>query len=691
MDYSIDQFWKTRFKGLKRPQLECNLDGWDAEPASPPAFVEATLSLRPDDGDLSQSVWLIAVSGAVGKSTLARAICANTKAVYLDLSTATTVAGNYLAGGLFTTGLWQAWKQSESTLLVDALDEARLRVTQSSFEDFLADVASVAKNRSVPIVLLGRVGIIEEAWLILNEKSNLRPPIFDIELFQSDSAKKFVLSTIHQLAEITDSQKNNGTYPHLKKSLEAHLKKYEDATKSLVDHLVAETKTDGHQFAGYAPVLVAVATVIASESNPVKIGNAITAILEGKFLSRVTSEIMDREASKLNQQFAAKASGVGVEGLYESREQLARLASLVLQTGKPKLPVALPQNAVAAYEEAVQSLLPQHPFLDSKTQKPAGAVFGACILAAALTGDDKDLADAAQRFVNGGANTPNPFLLAFYEEALDGSPLIPAEHIGLLYASLAAVAGAGDTVRLIAEGEESLDVEMSLLRQDGKADVYEFSTAAGSELRFGRRIGGITVDAELVDVELGDGGQLELVAPIVLKARNLVLSCNELVVKPDHPKCNDQYIYLEAESAIVNSNLKLPTVRKGVSLQVAWPDANNYPWTPFVSKGREDSDLLMANAQRELRRLCISFRSHSKGRLARFKGKVEHFRMTKGDLGIALRERLVADNVLSLEGSMYFLDPNVLGQKVGISFQDLKMKHYSAESRSYLRQLLSDI
>ena len=148
MDYSIDQFWKTRFKGLKRPQLECNLDGWDAEPASPPAFVEATLSLRPDDGDLSQSVWLIAASGAVGKSTLARAICANTKAVYLDLSTATTVAGNYLAGGLFMTGLWQAWEQSESTLLVDALDEARLRVTQSSFEDFLADVASVAKNGS---------------------------------------------------------------------------------------------------------------------------------------------------------------------------------------------------------------------------------------------------------------------------------------------------------------------------------------------------------------------------------------------------------------------------------------------------------------------------------------------------------------------------------------------------------------
>jgi hypothetical protein len=340
-------------------------------------------------------------------------------------------------------------------------------------------------------------------------------------------------------------------------------------------------------------------------------------------------------------------------------------------------------------------LLPQHPFLDSKTQKPAGAVFGACIFAAALTSEDKELAGAAKRFANGGANTPNPFLLTFYKEATEGRTAIPAEHIGFLYESLAASARVGDTLRLGAEGEGegegSLAVEMSLLRQDATEDVHNFSTVAGSTLCFGRRIGGITVDADYVDVELGHSGQLELVAPIVLKARSLTLSCDELVVKSEHQKNDDQGVYLEAEIAILDSNLKIPTVRNGVCLQVAWPDSINYPWTHFVSAGGEDSDSRMADAQRALRRLCISFRSHSKGRLARYRDKVEHLRMTKGNLGVALRERLVADKVLSLEDSMYFLDPNMLGQKVGISFQDLKMKHYSAESRNYLRQLLSAI
>jgi hypothetical protein len=691
MEYSIDLFWKKRFTALLKQTPAAALQGWDAAPDHSPAFVEAALSLRADFSDLSQSVWLIAAPGAVGKSTLAREICAATNAVYLDLATATTVAGNYLVGGLVKADLWSAWKMGGTTLFVDALDEARLRVTQSSFEDFLADVANVAGNRNVPIVLLGRVGIVEEAWSILNDKSALNPPIFDIELFQPERAKTFVQAAIERLAKAIDPTTNNRIYPHLETALAAHRFVYEEATRSLVDHLTAATSADGQQFAGYAPVLEAVATVIASESNTAKIKGAIESIIKGQVLGRVTSEVMVREAGKLANQLMATVSGVSSAGLYEAKEQLSRLASLVLGAGNPKLPSGLPQHAVAAYEDAVQSLLPQHPFLDSRTQKPAGAVFGACILAAALTGDDTDLAEAAAQFASGGPNTPNPFLLTYYKQALNGLNMIPAEHVGLLYASLEAMAGVGETVRLTAEGEGSLEVEMSLLRQDDKEDLYEFSTIADSELRFGRRVGSITVDAEGVDVELGDGGQLELVAPVTLKARNLILNCSELVVKPSHLKSDDQVVYLEAAQVMTDASLRPPTVRTGVRLQVAWPDSKVYPWNPFASDGGEDSDPRMADAQRALRRLCISFRSHSKGRLARYKGKVEHFRMTKGALGVALRESLVADKVLSLEGTMYFLDPSALGDKVGISFQDLKMKRYSPQSRTYLLRVLDEL
>jgi hypothetical protein len=693
LEYSIDNFWRPRFSSVTAQTQPSPLQGWNIASERSSAFVEATLSLRPEFSDLTQSIWLIAAPGAVGKSTLAKEICAATSAVYLDLATAATVAGNYLVGGLVKAGLWTAWQAGQSTLLVDALDEARLRVTQSSFEDFLADVANVAGTRGVPIVLLGRVGIVEEAWAILNEKSGLNPPIFDIELFQGTQAKTFVHAAIQRLAKSVEPTTDKPIYPHLKSALVTHTSVYEKAVTSFVDHLTSETSGDGRQFSGYAPVLEAVATVIASESNPGKIDDAIESMFQGQVLSRVTSAVMSREAGKLSMQLAVTMPNVNPTGLYEAKEQLSRLASLILGTGGPKLPSSLPQEAIAGYEAAVQSLLPQHPFLDGRTQKPAGAVFGACILAAALTSDDVDLALAAQRLASGGANKPNPFLLTFYKQALEGQEVIRAEHVGLLYASLEATARAGETVRLNAEaeGEDSLAIEMSLLRQNDKEEIHEFSTIAGSELRFGRRVEGINIDADGVDVELGDGGQLELVAPVTLKGRNLTLNCGEIVVKPSHSKLDDQVVYIEATEAITDTGLRPPIVRPGAKLQVAWPDSKVYPWTPFSSKGGEDSDPRMADAQRALRRLCISFRSHSKGRLARYKGKVEHFRMTKGMLGISLRQRLVAEGVLSLEGPMYFLEPNVLGDRVGVSFQDLKLKNYSPQSRAYLQSVLDEL
>jgi hypothetical protein len=481
-------------------------------------------------------------------------------------------------------------------------------------------------------------------------------------------------------------------------ALDAHRSVYEKAATSLVDRLTAETSADGLQFAGYAPVLEAVATVIASESNPVKINDTVESIVKGQILKRVTTEIMEREAGKLSNQLAATVAGVNPDGLYTPDEQLSRLASLVLGVGSPKLPSTLPQHAVAAYEEAVQSFLLQHPFLDNKTQKPASAVFGACILAAALTGDDADLASAAQRFSSEGTNTPNPFLLTFYKLALGDRNVIPAEHVGLLYASLEATAAMGETVRLyVEEGEEerSLAVEMSLLRHNDKEDTYQFSTVAGGELRFGRRVGGITVDADDIDVELGNGGQLELVAPVAVKARNLILNCGELVVKPDHSRSSyeqqQQVVFLEAAQVIANDNLRPPTVKPGVKLEVAWPKSKVYPWTSFASEGGEDPDPRIADAQRALSRLCLSFRANGKGRLARYKGKVEHFRMTKGELGVALRRHLLEDKVLLLEGEMYFLDPDVLGRVVGVSFQDLRLKRYSPKSRLYLQKVLDDL
>ncbi|WP_247423935.1 hypothetical protein [Ralstonia pseudosolanacearum] len=693
MNYSIDQFWKARLGTLKKKNLLTSLQGWHSESRSSSSFVEADLSLRANLQDLSQPIWFIAAAGAVGKSTLAQEICAKTNAVYLDLASAATVAGNYLTGGLVNVELLEAWRAGEVTLLIDALDEARLRVTQASFEDFLIDVASVARGRAMPLILLGRVGIVEEARKFLNDRFGLASPIFDIELFDLEKARRFVWSALDRLSQ-QEAAGERPSFPHLAGSLASHPSVYRDAIDQLVTHLADVTNLDGRQFVGYAPVLDAVATVIASEPNPVKVPGAVESVLAGKVLNRVTTVVMERESGKLCNQMQERVAGLAATGLYSPQEQLSRLAAAVLGVGTVQLPANLPQTAVAYYEEAVQSLLPQHPFLDTNSPKPASAVFGACIVAAALRSADSVVAKSAERYAQTGAHAPNPFLLDFYRESTDDLP-VPAAHVGLLYESLQAKVGAGDVVRLSAEGgsgQEQLDVDMSLVSSEGGEKLYEFPVVPDGPLRFGRRLGGVNIDAEGADVEIGGGGQLELIAPISIRVRSLILTCDELVVKPDSaPDARDQIVFLEAEEALAEIVRGVPLVRAGAILQVAWPDSKVYPWAPFSCGGVEDHDERMAEVQRAFRRLCISFRSHSKGRLARYKGKVEHFRMTKGNLGVALRERLLTDDVLSLEGKMYFLDPDALGEKAEVTFQDLKMKRYSTGTTAYLSKILDAI
>jgi hypothetical protein len=69
-------------------------------------------------------------------------------------------------------------------------------------------------------------------------------------------------------------------------------------------------------------------------------------------------------------------------------------------------------------------------------------------------------------------------------------------------------------------------------------------------------------------------------------------------------------------------------------------------------------------ALRWLRLFVIAFRSHGKGALARYKHKIEQDRMTKG-AGQAVLNLMVADRILSLQGPMYFLDPDRLATQGG--------------------------
>ena len=684
MDYTIDGFWKARLSAIEKIQHFAPRPGWSDANARLEAFEEAGLSLRPDYTDLTQPVWLIAAPGAVGKSTLAQQLCAATGAIYLDLAVADTVGGHYITGGLVHTNALAAWQTGQTTLVIDALDEARLRVTQQAFEDFLQDIWRMAQSRSLPVVLLGRVGIMEEAWAIIADQQSVELPIFTIEHFTAEQARSFVSKRLKAMAYSSHSPAVD--YPHLANLLAQHPQVYEKLIGELVSNLQELAHTASEEFVGYAPVLEAVAKLIAVQTNPSQF-QGLPGSVSSQVLLDITQQILERESKKLKEQLQASGHDLP-DRLYPAHEQLERLACRLFQLPTPPAPTDMPAAEQVAYMAAVSSLLEQHPFLDGSGRAPSNPVFAACISAAALRHPADNLRQCAERDGLQLQHTPNPFLYDFYDPSTLG--LVPTGHVGLLYESVLAKSKAGDSIGLsIDEGEDGLlAVEITgATSEETTPEKYQFTTNALNLLTLGRRIANLAIDAPSLYVSLGSKDVLEMLAPVTVQCQTLDFQCDRLVVKAGKQAGFNSAVVLEAQEATAAHVRTTPLVSQGAELLVSWPDAAAFPWTDYSDKRIRHDDVDLADLLRIFRRLVMAFRSHSKGRLARFKDKVDHARMLKDDRGRALLEKMKADRIISNEKHMYFLDPDALGEKVGASFQDVNLKRYADRTLAYLREL----
>lgn len=475
--------------------------------------------------------------------------------------------------------------------------------------------------------------------------------------------------------------------------LAGHRPVYERAATRFVKGLQEASAADGRRFAGYAPVLETVATALAGITNPATVNDSVEQSMRGQILQDLPARILKRESTKLRSQLAGQIPDDKIAALYTAEEQLDRLAAIVLDTPSPAAPADLEPEHLSAYDEAVKGLVSQHPFLDGTGREPSGAVFAAVIYAHALFSTVQDCVSAAERRAGNGPHTPNPFLVDFYLGKSKPDSVIPPEHLILLYDSIRSRAEVGDIVRLTVdaeEGDETAEVEIQVgSASAGPKDrprLINLKTSQAGSLRFGRQVNGVSVDAPDLDVVIGSGNPVEMVAPVYLNVGRLSFNCPEIVVvSNDKGSLNeDASVLLETQELRETTLMSVPQIRKGVELQVSWPGASAYPWSRFATNADRPERHDLDPALRGLRRLVMAFRSHSRGRLARYKGKIEHARITKGALGDAIRQQMLNDGILSLEDNIYFLDPDALGRTVGASYQDLKLKRFNDKVRQYV-------
>lgn len=700
-------------------------------PAGLVEFVPPKLSPRRDvDTPQFPRVLVVSAPGAVGKSTLARQLSHTATAPYWDLAQygpvgQGTMGGAFLATFGFTgmASVQSALTSGQLAIVIDALDEARVKVNESAFEAFVRDIAATARTApGVSFVVLGRNQIAETTWLILTD-SAVDVGFYVIEPFDREEAVEYVDRRVTRLDQ------------NAAQRVRTHAEPYRAARDLLLDGLEqaiagsqpnAASSAEARDFVGYAPVLDAVSVLLAGETNLGQLRARLASEADGgvgsgqvdrpvALLRTVVNHILEREhGTKLVanikpalQAVASQSGWANWNQLYTVEEQCERLVAHLLGT-RYRPSTMLPVQVANQYEQQIASFLPEHPFLREGNSVFVSFLFARAVLRGTQT-------SAVEAYLSGKEYRPSRLFADFYfletRQAEDSPISLPPQHVGLLYDAL--LAGESDRLAVrttiegaieddgaptspgtIVEGEFEI-VDLTTLDAEEprvSSRLFEMAVTQSDTLRFRRYLRDAIVVAPCV-VELGSAtDEFEIGPAVNIRAGTIRLSASKIIAggRTKNRRLGEEHddsVVLEADH-LESSVIERPVAH--VTLSVSWPGCDAFPWSAHATEPgvtfRHDPRL--HDAYRRFRRILMTLRSHSKGSLARVKHKIDHARVLQGAVGEQLLRQLVGDGILVLRGNFYHLDPKRADTLTEMSWMELRRGRSSDRLQTYLRKFV---
>ena len=665
-------------------------------------FIPRSLSVKEPcfDGGHPQVV-IVSAPGAVGKSTLGQAIAFKRNALIWDLAKGDEVGVGSLDGILLNTfesgfaeEFFEYMSQGLQFVIVDALDEGRIKVNETAFRRLLENVSYRAKGSpETCFLLLGRTHIAEESWLALGEEG-INTELLSIEPFNREQANQYIGNRVKQ---------NNS-------------QAYLECRDLIFEQLASAVGGETVDFLHYPPVLDVIATLLDRESNPYRLKNEISGDqgqLQGNsadLLGRVITSILSREhEEKLSRNVQGllvsepeNSERIDLSSLYTVKEQCVRVLSSVLNEPVIATPSTVPERLIPRYEEAVASFLPEHPFLQG-IDRFANTVFRSYLFASALKGEfGSSLENKVVQELLKRQELPTRLLSDFYFAGTSDAPAHRTEihptHLGLLYDSLISSESPRSRIRLNIDGPDPEDYASNQLDiVEGEFEIWSNPERSlpDRSIPFALNINRTAVisfsrslrDASIVvpcTVQLGEKVlEFQFGPAVYIHADTLALKADSITVRaepflPDEQEDND-VVQLEANSCIWESSNAIPTlnVYNRGKFHVAWPGAAGYPWGAYQLEHTESdssSDLVMGEVYRRFKRIAVEFRSHSRGGLARTKQKIDNGRVLQGRLGQALLRTLVEDEILILRdgGNRYYWNTETADELLGVTWLDLR-------------------
>ena len=670
-NYTIDGFWNPQLGHRTQVADSSSLvQGWQFVSVGLSTFKEAPLTLNEEFSEgvvpADCSIVLISAPGAVGKSTLARQMAFRTGSVYIDLAKSEPVGGNTLSGGLARSGLFSAWERDELTVMIDGLDEARLKVSEGGFQAFLSDIGVLSQGRHTQTVVFGRTKAVEDAWLYIPGAYGVA--VLEIGYYGVEASIDFAATTLHERR------------PDRQRFASVDL----EALGLLLERLRSQTEGDENRFAGYAPVLQAVAERVASEDNTITFVNELKAGGQPPVtLQSITSSILNREQGKLEQ--IQLQDPTLHERLYTPEEQVTRLVARTYHTVLPTLP-EMSQQDLITYTERVEPWVEDHPFLGGDGH-PRSAVFEAVIKARALRLEAA--ASAVSQIELEKGDLANPFLYLYYGEGEQSELFdIQGEHIGVYYNSLRAGLANGEMAFLTIEDDED-DLtyalgEIEIVRRGIDDPVQiRFRTPREGPIRLGPHVRDTDIYMPRARVEVGPSSEVALVSPVSIE-------CGELAIETENLRAEARLgaeigaVVLRAGSFDGSPIARVPATHN-VHLLVSWPGSEAFPWHNFPDPYREETggNPLVEEALRRFRMFVLSFRSVKARNLERHQNKIEGTRMVKGT-GQAVLNMMMQRDMVSRNQARYSLSTDRLAELTSMTYSDFLTRNFTREARELI-------
>ena len=644
------------------------------------------------------NVLFVSAPGATGKSALTKYLSFSLKIPVFDLGRHKAVGAHSLVGLLvdfLEMGDYVTFKNglvnNRQAMIIDGLDEGEIKVNKAAFDSFLDDVVNIAKDADgTPFLMLGRSRTVEDSIYYLESKG-VSVACLQIEPFTMEKAIRFIDRSLSSNEAVAKYQK---PYKEVQEYIINSIHGFFEDDEALESHAY-------NRFIGYAPVLMAISSLLTEREDYNKLLNELVHekhsnidlvinIIE-KVLIREREKIRDGALPALLENYDDAFCNLVLETAAGLDEQCGRLLYYLLGR-KYSFELTGDAQFDYNYRKQMERWIPNHPFLSVNEGKFQNIVFESYVIARLAS--NKDYVPMVLTYL--GDSKSNSYLLFdFYNKLAGSSRNVDYRFLPYLFDSFRALDSSNEesAMEMISttEGEDFLEArcELSFFRKGRELEIEFLSDVPyDSTITLPSSLYGITIDVPLkVSCQTS---YLDIRPPVSVRCSNFTIESRDVVISSSKNILEDAVIECDHFKA-VSVDGTIPTVvnRAGKSyFKIRTSDVIGYPFTdygvPSIEKALDDKDLY--ERYNKLRRTIILFRSNGKENMARIQGKIQS-RICNTSVGKAVVDKLLERKVLVPKGILYILNSKALDEQLGLSYDSIHSGELNEKTKSFLMSI----